>query len=98
VINGQMVGFIAGDVRSFKKIGWIATICVLPQYRYHGIGSALLHACEKRLNTPIIRLTVRISNKEAQNLYHSLGYQQVDVWPRYYIDGEDAIVLEKSKL
>jgi ribosomal-protein-alanine N-acetyltransferase len=50
VVDDQMVGFIAGDVRPLEKLAWIATIAVLPEYRGRGIGRALLQACEQRLN------------------------------------------------
>jgi ribosomal protein S18 acetylase RimI-like enzyme len=47
------------------------------------------------MNVPQIKLSVRKSNTEALNLYFQNGYLQKDIWKKYYIDGEDAIVLEK---
>ena len=95
VCNSQTVGFIASDVRPAEKMAWIATICVLPEFRQRGIGTALLHACEGRINLPSMRLNVRASNETAVRLYKNLGYSQIGVWPRYYQDGEDALILEK---
>lgn len=97
VVNGQMVGFIAGDVRPSKQLALIATIGVLPEYRGQGIGGALLQACEDEITVPIIRLNVRVSNAPAIRLYRSFGYEQVGVWPGYYQDGEDALVMEKRR-
>ncbi|MBN1146349.1 MAG: GNAT family N-acetyltransferase [Anaerolineales bacterium] len=94
--NGRMVGFIAVDVRPTQGLAWVATIGVLPDYRGRGIGTALLQAGEARLQVRQIRLNVRASNKTAINLYQSLGYQRAGVWPAYYQDGEDALVMEKS--
>jgi ribosomal-protein-alanine N-acetyltransferase len=91
----KMVGFIAGDIRQSEKVTWIATIGVLPEYRGQGIGSALLEACEARVPTPSIRLSVRISNQPAIQLYRSFNYNEVGMWPRYYNDKEDALVMEK---
>lgn len=96
VIDDQMVGFIAGDIRPSQQIAWIATIGVLPVYRGRGIGSALLEACEQELKVESVRLNVRVSNHSAIRLYRSLGYQQVGRWPHYYSDGEDALIMEKE--
>ena len=96
VVAGEMVGFIAGDIRTSERLAWIATIGVLPEYRGRGIGGVLLQACEGRLKMPRVRLNVRVSNLSAIHLYQRMGYRQVSIWPRYYQDGEDALILEKS--
>jgi ribosomal-protein-alanine N-acetyltransferase len=93
---GLMVGFIAGDVRQRQHIAWIATIAVLPEHRGRGIGRALLEACEARLDVPRVRLCLRASNRVAEQLYLSSGYQHAGRWTRYYQDGEDALVMEKA--
>ncbi len=98
VQNGKMIGFIAGDIRRNENISWIATVGVLPDYRQQGIGKALMEACEARLPTPTVRLCVRISNSGAIRLYQRLGYSRVGIWSKYYQDGEDALVMEKSLL
>jgi predicted N-acetyltransferase YhbS len=51
VIEGEMIGFIAGDPRPAQNMGWIATIVVDPRYQGQGIGTALLRACEERLKS-----------------------------------------------
>ena len=94
-VADQVVGFAAAEVRS--GVGWITTIGVVPPYRRRGIARALLMACEEKLTTPRIRLCVRRSNHGAQFLYQQQEYRQVDIWPRYYRGGEDAIVMEKSR-
>ena len=93
--DGEMIGFVAGDVRSSEKMAWIATIGVLPQYRGQGIGAALLKACEEQVEVPRVRLCVRVSNHTAIHLYERFDYERVSIWPRYYHDGEDAVVMEK---
>lgn len=94
--NGQMVGFIAADLHRSENLAWIATVGVLPEYRRQGIGSALLVAVEEQIGVSSIRLSVRVSNRPALNLYDRLGYHRYGTWPHYYADGEDALVLEKN--
>ncbi len=95
-LDGQMVGFIAGDIRALQHMAWIATIGVLPEYRGRGIGRMLLEACEALIHQPRVRLCVRASNEVAIQLYLSSGYQRAGLWPHYYQDGEDALVMEKA--
>lgn len=95
VEDGDMIGFIGGDPRPSQAVAWVATIAVDPRYQRRGIGRMLLHACEDRVRLPRIRLSVRSSNYSAISLYEKDGYQLVDVWKRYYSDGEDALVMEK---
>lgn len=95
VEDNHMVGFVAGDPRPRDGWGWIATIAVDPRYRRRGIGRALLKACEGQLGVPRSRLTVRMSNLGAIQLYEQDGYVSIDMWKAYYSDGEDAKVMEK---
>lgn len=97
VEDGEMVGFAAGDPRPAEGFSWIATIGVAPQFRRRGIGRQLLRACEARLSTPQLRLSVRLSNDAAIRLYREEGYAQVDILQHYYKDGEAAIVMQKSR-
>lgn len=94
---GQMVGFIAGDVRRVEQIAWVATLGVLPEYRGQGIGAALLRACEAQITLSRIRLCVRPTNRVAIELYERFGYVRIGEWSRYYQDGENALVMEKLK-
>jgi [ribosomal protein S18]-alanine N-acetyltransferase len=95
IIDEKMVGFVAGDVKRAEQIAWVATIGVLPEYRRRGIGLSLLKECEKQVQVPRMRLCVRISNQAAIQLYDTYGYERVNIWKRYYYDGEDAAVMEK---
>jgi ribosomal-protein-alanine N-acetyltransferase len=94
--DSQMIGFIAGDVRLAESTAWIATLGVLPEYRGRGIGRALLQECEQRLDVRRVQLNVRTSNQIAIELYQTSGYQRAGIWPNYYQDGEDALVMEKE--
>jgi len=90
-----LVGFIAVDLRRSQQTAWIATLAVIPAYRKSGIGSTLLRICEEEVNLPRIRLSVRQSNHPAIQLYQKHGYQQIEVWKKYYKGGDNALVFEK---
>jgi len=91
----ELVGFIAVDLRRAQQTAWIATLAVLPAYRKSGIGSTLIKICEREVNLPRIRLSVRQSNQPAIHLYQKHGYQQIEVWKKYYKGGDNALVFEK---
>lgn len=93
--NGELIGFVAGDPRSSEGATWVATIGVHPRYQRRGIGRTLLRACELKTKLPRMKLTVRMSNQSAISLYEKEGYHSVDIWKRYYNDGEDGLVMEK---
>ena len=96
VENGELIGFVAGDPRPSEGASWIATLAVDPRYQRRGIGRALLHACEEKTKLPRMKLTVRMSNHAAIALYEKEGYRSVDIWNRYYNDGEHGLVMEKT--
>ena len=91
----RLAGFVAADVRRVENVAWIATIAVHPDYRRQGLGGRLMAHVEARVPSRAMRLSARASNQEAIRLYQGRGYQQIDVWPRYYRGGEDAVVMEK---
>lgn len=97
VIAGRMVGFIASDLKKVQNVGWIVTLGVLPAYQRRGIARALLLACMDQMDVRCVRLSVRRSNQPALHLYARQGFRLVDTWGNYYIDGEDALVLEKCR-
>ena len=94
-LAGEIIGFVIGDRRARKDLGWVASIGVHPSYRRRGLGRLLLAACEAQLGTQRVRLSLRRSNEQALALYRQVGYSQVGVWPEYYRDGEDALVMER---
>ena len=91
----EMLGFIAADLRRAQATAWIATLGVLPDNRRKGIASQLLEICEKDIDLPLIRLSVREKNLPAIQLYLKFGYQQVETWKKYYRGGDNALVFEK---
>ncbi len=90
----QIVGYVIGDRRG-PQLGWIASIGVHPEWQERGIGSRLMAEVESQMTAPVVRLTLRRSNQKALRLYQRRGYRQVEVWPSYYQDGEDGLVMER---
>jgi len=80
----------------------IIAIGVRDDYRRLGIGEGLLIATielAQILNSNMVTLEVRTSNKIAQELYERYGFQVVGSRLRYYSsDGEDAIVMSTDNI
>jgi len=91
----ELVGFVAADVRPHQNVAWIATISVHPDYRRRGLGDRLMEKVEGLVKVSAMRLSARASNRAAIALYQKRGYEQIDVWPKFYRGGEDAVVMEK---
>jgi ribosomal-protein-alanine N-acetyltransferase len=96
VVDGQIAGYVAGEINQREGCGWIITIGVHPDYTSRGIGAALLSEAERALGSARVRLTVRRSNDRAISLYKRCGYAWVSTYMRYYHDGEDGLVMEKA--
>ncbi len=94
--GNQMIGFVAVETRPSRGAAWIATIAVDPHFQRRGIGRLLLRACESRIKSGKLKLTVRVSNLGAITLYEQEGYRTSEIWHGYYKDGEDGLVMEKS--
>jgi len=93
----QIAGFIIGEVSLYKHSAWITSLAVHPDFRRHGIARALLSTCEAKIGSRLINLCVRVTNQPALQLYEQVGYKRKRVWQKYYLSGEDAVVMEKER-
>ena len=91
----QLVGYAGGWVVDggvqILKVG------VHPAWRRRGIARELLArvATDARdLGAAVCSLEVRASNEGARAFYGALGFRSLGARPRYYSDGEDALILE----
>jgi ribosomal-protein-alanine N-acetyltransferase len=74
-------------------------VAVLPAARRQGLGRALLQAAEadlRRAGIQRLHLEVRSSNTAARALYEAEGWRRSGRRPRYYRDGEDAVLYLKE--
>jgi len=94
----HVVGFVVGDriPNHGEALGHVKDLAVHPQRRGDGIGRLLLSTAIERLRergVVSVKLEVRESNDAARSLYDSFGFRALRRVPRYYDDGEDAIVM-----
>ncbi len=77
--------------------GEIGTLAVDESARGQGIARRLLEAalaaCQRRGATQIF-LEVRPGNAAARRLYESSGFRVVGTRPKYYPDGDDAVIMK----
>lgn len=74
-------------------------IAVLESERRQGIALELMNQCTifaNKNDVKSISLEVRQSNDGAQAFYKHLGFQTLYVRPRYYPDGEAAVVMVRK--
>ena len=91
----QLVGYaggwvVDGDVQILK-------VGVDPAWRRHGIARELLSrvASDARdLGARTCSLEVRAGNEGAQAFYRALDFESLGTRPRYYSDGEDALIMQ----
>ena len=94
--NGTLVGFIAGIYEDGDAR--ILMLAVMGEFRRRGIGTALLNSFINSCNLNGIRkiyLEVRISNVGAIRFYKYMGFVEGSIYPKYYEDGEDALIMWK---
>ncbi|MCJ7444214.1 MAG: ribosomal protein S18-alanine N-acetyltransferase [Methanotrichaceae archaeon] len=97
LMNGKVVGFILGFKHTFLE-GRIFWLAVKPAYQNRGIATRLLSYILnifKHMGAVSATLEVRASNKIAQSLYSSMGFQMTGIFPNYYTNGEMAIIMKK---
>ena len=80
--DDDLVGFVAGSPNWGTHVDWIITLGIHPAHQHRGLGRRLLSICEGHLTQPALRLTVRVSNQPAIQLYTSAGYHQIYVETR----------------
>ena len=77
----------------------INKIAVVERERRHGVALALMQDCmafARERGIKVLSLEVRQSNQGAQEFYRRLEFAAAYLRPRYYPDGESAVVMSKS--
>ena len=92
--SGELVA--VGGLWLASDAAHVLKLAVAPGRRQRGIGGRLLAALDgaaAQAGHDALTLEVRASNREARSLYGRHGFVAVGVRPRYYPDGEDAVIL-----
>ena len=97
----EVIGYVVGDVvpNGGRGIGHIKDIAVRPDRRGQGLGATLLGRALAVLASQgahSVKLEVRGSNDAAIALYRAFGFERHRTTPRYYQDGEDALVMTRD--
>lgn len=92
--HGNVVGF-CGLLAQVGE-GHVTNIAVDPAWRGHRIAARLLlvgvrWALAQRVSA--LTLEVRVGNEPATRLYRRFGFAPVGTRPRYYPNGDDALIL-----
>lgn len=93
--NGELAGYlcswlVAGELQ-------ILNVATAPAFRRCGVARSLIRyvfqrGTEEGLGKAF--LEVRVGNVAAIALYRSFGFRIIDRRPKYYADGEDALIME----
>lgn len=99
--DGRVVGYVVADLtpNHGKSLGHVKDIAVAEQRRGEGIGRKLLQRSLSALaaqNVASVKLEVRASNETAKRLYRGFGFEHHRTLPRYYSNGEDALVMVRE--
>jgi [ribosomal protein S18]-alanine N-acetyltransferase len=92
------VGFVILNLQG-AFVAYLQTICVAPEARGRGVGSALLAEVEKRVfrEWPNLFLCVSSFNAGARRLYERLGYETVGCLTAYLVPEHDEILMRKTR-
>jgi ribosomal-protein-alanine N-acetyltransferase len=94
----EVVGYVVGDVtpNHGRDIGHIKDLAVREDARGDGLGRRLLDeslAVMAAGGARVVKLEVRETNEVARSLYRDVGFEPMRRVPRYYEDGEDALLM-----
>jgi ribosomal protein S18 acetylase RimI-like enzyme len=93
-----VTGFTILDMRGLLR-GYIQTLCVRPDCRSQGVGSALIQWAENRIfrDSPNVFICVSSFNPGARRLYERLGFEPVGVLRDLIVSGHDELLLRKTR-
>lgn len=93
----EVTGFTILNMKG-AFVGYIQTVCILPAWRQHGIGTQLIAFAEARIwrDSPNVFMCVSSFNIGAQRLYERLGYERIGELKDYLVAGQSEILLRKT--
>jgi ribosomal-protein-alanine N-acetyltransferase len=94
----EVAAFVLLDLRG-PLAGYVQSICVRPERRGQGLGSALLAWAEQRIfrDSPNVFLCVSSFNTQARRLYERLGYALVGRFAGFIVQEHDELLFRKTR-
>ncbi|WP_336001643.1 ribosomal protein S18-alanine N-acetyltransferase [Halorientalis halophila] len=97
-IGPGVAGYVVADTvpNHGQPLGHVKDLAVHPDQRGQGVGSTLLRRAlgiMRAEGVAEVKLEVREGNEVARRLYESHGFELRRTIPRYYDDGENALLL-----
>jgi ribosomal-protein-alanine N-acetyltransferase len=97
-VGAGVAGYIVADSipNHGQPLGHVKDLAVHPDQRGQGVGSTLLRRAlgvMRAQGVAEVKLEVREGNETARRLYESFGFDHRRTVPRYYDDGENALVM-----
>ncbi len=96
--DNMVVGYIIFWIK-FEDEGHIISLAVDKKYRRQKIGTRLVNTAIdifRMYGIKNIKLEVRAKNRGAIRFYKTLGFEEERKIPRYYENGDDAVVMKKE--
>lgn len=99
--DGKVTGYVVADCipNHGRSLGHIKDLAVHEKRRGEGIGRRLIARALATLSTrsaTSVKLEVRVGNEPARSLYEDFGFEALRRVPRYYDDGEDALIMVRD--
>ncbi|NLB19847.1 MAG: ribosomal protein S18-alanine N-acetyltransferase [Clostridium sp.] len=97
LIDHEVVGYLQCWFTPYDAD--LLNIAVKPEYKRQHIGKTLHLELIAMLQEKCVQnlfLEVRVSNLPAQSLYHNLGFITLTKREKYYINGEDAFIMNRQ--
>lgn len=99
--DAAVAGYVVADTvpNHGRPLGHVKDLAVHPDCRGSGLGSLLLDRVLGVLrvaDASAVKLEVRDGNDAALSLYRSRGFDPRRTVPRYYEDGDDALVMVRE--
>ncbi|MFC6730542.1 GNAT family N-acetyltransferase [Natronoarchaeum mannanilyticum] len=97
----SVLGFVVADLvpNHGRPLGHVKDLAVHPDRRGEAVGSTLLGRALATLrgeSANSVKLEVRVGNEGARSLYDRFEFEPLRRVPRYYDDGEDAIIMVRQ--
>jgi ribosomal-protein-alanine N-acetyltransferase len=96
-LGAERAGFLILNMAG-AFAGYIQTVCVAPEFRGRGVGTALMRFAEERVfrDSPNLFLCVSSFNPGARRLYERLGFILVGELADYLVAGHSELLMRKT--